>query len=163
MLADYKLLCRSGSFKRGNFFCLVSLLLPALVQDSSLSYYLTLFSVDLFTRKPADMAVETVSKPDRSEDLKNQKNVMDHTVSDIGSIPVQSQEVILASSTTLSRTSWTRIITAISLAAFLAPAIYLRSFFQPAELPIDPTDFAARPNEHFHKHLSLMDTMTCLI
>lgn len=144
ILADSKTLFRSGIFNCGNFFCLISLLLPVLLQESSRFYYLTLFSVDLFTRKSADMPVETVSKPDRSEDLKNQKNVMDHTVSDIGSIPSQSQEVILASSTTPSRTSWTRIITVISLAALLAPAIYLRSFFQPAELPIDPIDFAAR-------------------
>jgi membrane dipeptidase len=69
---------------------------------------------------------------------------MDHTVSDLGSIPAPSQAVVLASSTPRPHASWTRIVTAISLAALLAPAIYLRSFFQPAELPIDPTDYAAR-------------------
>jgi len=90
------------------------------------------------------MSPTPLAKSATLENLDNRKNVMDHTVSDIGSIPVPSQAVVLASSSSRPHTSWTKIVTAISLAAFLAPAIYLRSFFQPAELPIDPTDYAAR-------------------
>jgi len=78
------------------------------------------------------------------ENQDKQKTVMDHTVSDIVSIPAPSQAVVLATSPSRPHTSWTRTITAISLAALLAPAIYLRSFFQAAELPIDPTDYAVR-------------------
>jgi membrane dipeptidase len=40
--------------------------------------------------------------------------------------------------------NWPRTLTAISLATLIAPAIYLRAFFQQSELPINSTDYAAR-------------------
>jgi hypothetical protein len=87
-----------------------------------------------------NMSAATILKNHPTEAPDKQTKVMDHTASDVGSIPARSQAVVLAPSTSSSRTSLTRIVTAISLAALLVPAIYLRSFFQPTECPINPTD-----------------------
>jgi hypothetical protein len=98
----------------------------------------------VFPQGRENMSAATISKNHLTKGLDKQTKVMDHTVSDIGSIPATSQAVVLTPGTSSSRTSWTRIVTVISLAVLLAPAIYLRSFFQPGELPINPTDYAAR-------------------
>jgi membrane dipeptidase len=43
-----------------------------------------------------------------------------------------------------SQSNWALIVTVLSLTALIAPAVYLRFFFQQVEPSIDPTDYAAR-------------------
>ncbi len=71
---------------------------------------------------------------------------MDHSVSDVGSPRATSQEIvqITAPRPSSSFLNIRRIFIAFSVATILAPAIYLRSFYQPFQAPLDPTDYAAR-------------------
>jgi len=92
------------------------------------------------------MALESTLESHHGKDTDTQIKELDHTVSDIEAVPTNSRALVVIpnSNNNRSQSNWTRIITAISFAALIGPAIYLRTFFHAAELLIDPTDYAAR-------------------